>query len=114
MKYITKDEGKERKVYSSGMMREDDEGKVMYDLLIPLNCKHPMLIRWAELLTRGAKKYARRNFEVANTQEELERATQSLWRHFIQYVTGDDSEDHAASIYFNIQVIELIKERLNK
>lgn len=111
--FITKDSAG-HKTYSSGMTRENDESKTMYDLLIPLDSKHPMLIRWAELLTRGAKKYSRRNFEKACTQEELERATQSLWRHFIQYVTNvNDGEDHAAAIFFNIEEIELIKEKLN-
>lgn len=111
--YITKDSGK-RIEFKSGMKREDATGKPRYDLLIPLNCKYPMLMRWTEILTRGAEKYPDRNYEKANSIEEMDRAYQSLWRHFIQYVTNvDDGEDHASAIYFNIQVIELIKEKLN-
>lgn len=114
MKYETKQSG-QVKQYSSGMMRDVDEEKTRFDLLIPENCKHPMLVRWAELLTRGAVKYAPRNFEVANTKEEYDRAMQSLWRHFIQYVTGvKDGEDHAAAILFNVQLCELIKERMDE
>lgn len=111
--YITKDSGK-RVEFQSGMQREDATGKTRYDLLIPLNCKHSMLIRWAELLTRGAEKYPDRNYEKANSQEEMDRAYQSLWRHFIQYVQGETDEDHASAIFFNIQVIELIKERMEE
>jgi len=112
--YITKDSGK-RIEYKSGMVRDTTEDKIRFDLLIPNNCKHPMLIRWAEILTRGAVKYTPRNFEKAYTEEELDRAKQSLWRHFIQYVTEvDDGEDHAAALYFNIQVVELIKEKLKE
>jgi hypothetical protein len=113
MKYKTLSSG-ERKTYSTGMMRDDDQDKVRYDLLIPKDCKHPMLDRWAELLTRGAQKYAPRNHENARTEEELERAIQSLWRHFRAFLRDDRDEDHAAACLFNIELIELIRERLEE
>lgn len=110
--FVIKDSG-DRKTFSTGMVRDTAEGKTRYDLLIPKNCRHPMLIRWAEHLTKGAVKYSPRNFEVAETEEELERAYESTWRHFIQWIMGEDDEDHAAAMYFNIQLAELIQERLS-
>ncbi len=108
MKYKTKDSGK-RQEYESGMRRDSNEGKPDYTLIY-----EPMLTRWAELMTRGAEKYGRRNWELANTPEELERFKASAYRHFVQWMRGDDDEDHAAAIMFNISATEKIKnETLN-
>jgi len=104
--YIIKDSNK-RKVFSTGMQR-DSEDKIRYDLIYM-----PMLTRWAQHMTNGAKKYSPRNWEKAETPEELDRFLQSAFRHFIQWFTNvDDGEDHASACWFNICGAEMVKEKL--
>lgn len=113
MKFITKDSGK-RQDYKSGMRRDLQAGKPRYDLCIPLEGK-TMFTRWAELMERGAVKYGERNWEKANSQEELDRFRASAFRHFMQWFTNSaPEEDHAAAIFFNVQCAEYVKEKLNK
>jgi len=110
--YITKDSGK-RSEYSTGMVRDLSEGKIRFDLIMELeDPTHSMLWRWAELMTRGAEKYEARNWEKASTQQELDRARESAFRHFMQWFSGIDDEDHAAAVFFNINEVEYIKRRL--
>ena len=111
--FITKDSGA-RQEYKSGMIRDLQLGKPRYDLCIPLEGK-TMFTRWAELMDRGAVKYGERNWEKANSKEELDRFKASAFRHFIQWFTGSDQEeDHAAAIYFNVQCAEYVKDKLTK
>lgn len=105
--FVTKDSG-ERQEFSTGMVRDTENNKVLYDLVFD----GPMLKRWAELLTRGAKKYSPKNWLKACKQEELDRARSSAARHFFQYMNGDTDEDHAAASIFNINLAEYIKEKL--
>lgn len=104
--YVTKDSGK-RQDYASGMRRDSQEGKPDYTLIY-----EPMLTRWAALMTRGAEKYGRRNWELAASDEELERFKASAYRHFVQWLRGDEDEDHGAAVYFNIAAAEMVKEKL--
>ena len=112
-KYITKDSGK-RQTYKSGMNRDIQEGKPRFDLLLPENQKYSetLLYRWAMLMERGAKKYNARNWEKANSIEELERAKASCYRHFIQAMQGEDDEDHFAGIIFNLNTIIYLMDKL--
>ncbi len=111
MTFKTKDSGK-RKEYSSGMRRDTQEGKPRYDLVVPEHGES-MLKRWAELMGRGMDKYGYRNWELACTEEEYIRFKSSAWRHFVQWVSGEMDEDHAAAVFFNIQAAEYVKERLD-
>jgi len=111
MKFITKDSG-QRQDYKSGMRRDLQDGKPRYDLIIPVGVKSHMLKRWAELLERGIAKYGYRNWEKANSEEELIRFKQSAFRHFIQWFEGETDEDHAAAVLFNIQAFEATTEKL--
>lgn len=111
--FATKDSGK-REEYSTGMHRDLQEGKPRYDLVVPKDMKEPMLKRWAELMARGAEKYGERNWELAKTQEELDRFQASAFRHFMQWIMGESDEDHAAATMFNIQAAEYVKERLEE
>lgn len=108
--YQTRDSG-DRTQYASGMVRDRNDDKTRYDLVIPKEgvC---MFDRWAELLTRGAAKYAARNWEKANSQEEYEEFIQSAWRHFRKWDRGDQDEDHAAAVFFNIQGAEYVRGKL--
>src|SRR3990167_11259897 len=105
--FEVKDSGK-REEFESGMVRDTTEGKTDYMLAFD----GPMFKRWAEHLTKGAKKYEKRNWMKAQGQAELDHAMESLGHHFIQYLDGDKDEDHAAAIFFNINLIEYIKEKL--
>lgn len=101
----------QRKVFESGMVRDSGkEGKTDYTLVFD----GPMFKRWAEHLTKGAVKYEKRNWMKAKGQEELDHALESLGHHFIQYLDGDKDEDHAAAIFFNINLIEYIKDRMKE
>jgi len=106
-----KDNG-ERMEFGSGMMRDIADDKINYALIIPKDSENPMIKRYAQHLTNGAKKYAKRNFELAEGEEELERAKESAFRHFIQWYMGEEDEDHASATWFNIALVELIKEKM--
>jgi len=105
--FITKDSGK-RKDFSSGMNRDTDDGKPRYDLIY-----QPMIKRLAELHARGVAKYGARNWELANSQEELLRFKASAFRHFMQWFNDEIDEDHASAVEFNINAVEMLKEKLN-
>lgn len=98
-----KDSGK-RKEFDGGMVRDTDEGKVMYDLVFD----GPMLERWAEHLTKGAKKYSPRNWMLGTGNDARERGRASAVRHFFQWLRGDKDEDHAAAVFFNLNLVERI------
>lgn len=105
-----KDSG-ERLQFDSGMVRDISTDKPRFDLVIPVGIPfdEQMLTRWAELLRKGAIKYSERNWEQADSNEELNRAKESAFRHFMQWFTGETDEDHAAAVFFNITEVETIK-----
>jgi hypothetical protein len=113
--YTTKDSGK-RQDYNSGMRRDITDGKPDFYLCVTdLPYEEQLLTRWASLMERGASKYGRRNWQLANSEEELERFKSSAFRHFMQWITdGSPEEDHAAAVLFNIQAYEYVKRKLNK
>lgn len=105
--FIIKDSGT-REQFSSGMVRDTAADKVDYSLALD----GPMFQRLAEHLTKGAKKYAKRNWMQAVGQEELDRFKESALRHFLQWFKGDVDEDHAAAVLFNINGAEYVKGRM--
>lgn len=107
--FEVKDSGK-RQEFSGGMVRDTTEGKTDYSLILD----GPMFDRWAIHLTKGAVKYAKRNWMKAAGQEELDRFRESALRHFIQWFRGDVDEDHASAVFFNINGAETTKEKLNE
>lgn len=113
MKFKTKDSGK-RQNYPTGMRRDLQDGKPRYDLCIPIGCKYDMITRWADLMARGAEKYGERNWELACTEEELNRFKASAFRHFIQWFRNDEDEDHGSAVFFNIQAYEHTKDKVRK
>jgi len=112
--FKTKGGGKKIK-YNSGMDRETQINKPRFDLIIPKNQKYEntLFYRWAMLMERGARKYSERNWEKANSLEELERVKSSLWRHFMQAMTGEIDEDHFSAICFNLNMIVYLMDKLN-
>lgn len=113
MNYTTKDSGK-RQEYTTGMRRDLQDGKPDFYLITPklLPYEEQMLTRWASLMTRGKEKYGLRNWELARTEEELERFKSSAFRHFMQWLQGEVDEDHVAACMFNLQAAEYVKYRL--
>lgn len=108
--FETKDSGA-RAEFSNGGVRDTEEGKPRFDLLLPLNVPYldQVLTRWALLMARGAEKYSDRNWEQFSDEEALRRAYSSAIRHMIQWMNGETDEDHAVAVFFNIMVAEYIK-----
>lgn len=87
-----------------------------------------MFHRWVLLLTRGAQKYAARNWLQASTQEEYDRFLESADRHYDVWYTWrryginiEDpynptreplAEDHLAAVFFNGNGVEYTAERI--
>jgi hypothetical protein len=107
--YEIKDSG-ERKVFDSGMQRDTETGKPDYTYVI----HGPMLQRWAEHMMKGAGKYDKNNWLLANDREALERYERSAFRHLLQWLRGERDEDHAAAVIFNINGAEYVREQLNE
>lgn len=113
--YETKDSG-QRAHFESGMQRDVETGKARFDLIIPegVPFEEQLLTRLALLMGRGAEKYDARNWEQANSDVEIARAKSSAFRHFMQWLTGEQDEDHAVATIFNLLVVETTKFKLHK
>jgi hypothetical protein len=102
-----KDSGS-RKEFDGGMVRDTEDGKIDYT-----SCLYgPMFTRWNAHLTKGRAKYPDREDGTPNwtlgqkDPEVLARAKRSAFRHFI----GETDEDHAAGVFFNVNVVEFCKD----
>ena len=113
--FETKDSG-QREEYASGMHRDLEAGKPRFDLLIPegVPYEQQMLTRFARLMERGAGKYTARNWEKASGKEEMGRFRSSALRHMMQWVMGEDDEDHAAAVFFNIMGAEALAYKMSR
>ena len=111
---ITKDSG-ERHEYVSGMNREPEGERPRFDLLVPegIPYEEQFLTRCAALMARGAAKYASRNWENACTGMERDRMKSSAFRHFMQWMCGEDDEDHAAAVLFNVMAAETTQYKIS-
>ena len=105
--FVIKDSGK-RAEFEGGMVRDLVDGKTNWSL----TADGPMLRRWAVHMTKGAVKYAVRNWMLASGKEEADRFRESAFRHFMQWYYGDVDEDHAAAVFFNINGAEYCKGKL--
>lgn len=112
--FTTKSSGA-RAAFANGGVRDTESGKPRFDLIRPQTVPYAdqMLSRFAALMSRGAEKYAARNWERFSDSEALERARSSAARHFEQWFNGEQDEDHAAAVYFNIMAVEYVKGVLN-
>lgn len=105
--FTVKDSGK-REAYASGMVRDTQDNKLMYELVFD----GPLVDRLAAHLTKGAVKYGKSNWTLANSEAEMERFRSSATRHMRQWLRGDQDEDHAMAVVFNINAYEYVKARL--
>ncbi len=90
------------------MVRDVSDDKTDYTLVLD----GPMFDRWAEHLTKGAKKYDARNWMKAEGIAEYERFMSSALRHFLQWFRGEEDEDHAAAVFFNINGAEYVNAKM--
>lgn len=105
--FKVKDSGSREK-FESGMVRDTAKDKVNFALALD----GPMFKRLAVHLTKGAQKYAERNWMQASGEAELKRFRESALRHFLQWWDGDQDEDHAAAVLFNINGAEFVKDKI--
>jgi len=108
-KFEVKDSGK-REEYKGGMVRDTADGKINYALALD----GPLFERLSIHLTKAAKKYGRGNWLLAGGEEELKRFKDSAVRHFFQWYSGMEDEDHFSATIFNLNAYEYLKEKLNQ
>lgn len=111
--WVTKDSG-QRQDYPSGMRRDLQDGKPRFGLIFPKGIAYEdqLLTRFAGLLERGAAKYGANNWQLADSEEELDRFRESGLRHMIQWACGETDEDHATAVIFNLMAWENTKRKL--
>jgi len=71
-----------------------------------------MFTRLTEHLTAHVGDRGDANWHNASTEEDLQRFKRSAMRHFFQWWYGEDDEDHAAALFFNVQGAEYVRSRL--
>jgi hypothetical protein len=114
--FVTKNSG-EKAFHSDGVQRDTDKGKTKYTLMFPLGVpmKEQLIVRVAELYTRGGESYGDRNWEDSSAGDTLTHHQDALWRHFMNfYFAIEDGEDHAAAIVWNINAVEMTRRNLDK
>jgi hypothetical protein len=94
-----------RQNYPSGMRRDTQEGKPRLDLLLTegLPFEQQTMVREAQLMTDGMAKYGERNWELANSYEEVARFKSSAFRHLVKWLSGETDEPHDVMARFNIR-----------
>ncbi len=110
--FTIKDSG-QRQDFASGMVRDVADDKTDHELIF----NGPMADRWAEHLTKGAKKYPDvelgvPNWTLASGKAEMIRFRKSAARHFRDWLRGKEDEDHAAATFFNINGHEYVKGKM--
>lgn len=110
--FTIKDSGA-RSEFAGGMVRDASAGKLDYTSLL----YGPMLDRYIAHLTKGREKYPDPepgvpNWTLAQGKEELIHAKRSLLRHVFQLLRDERDEDHAAAVWFNVNLIEYIRDQL--
>ena len=93
MEYTIKDSGK-RETFFTGAERDVREGKGRYDLISPIGLK-----RLAAVYEKGCIKYSSRNWEKGIP---IGRCLDSAMRHIVEYLGGENAEDHLAQAAWNL------------
>jgi hypothetical protein len=91
--FTVKDSG-ERREFPTGSVRDKRDGKGRFDLI-----PNHSLFRLARLYEEGAKKYSERNWERG---QNLMSYLDSCFRHLNNLLNGEQTEDHAACVAWNI------------
>jgi hypothetical protein len=95
-------------VNKNGGNRDSAEGKLDYTL-VPI----PSLNRLVRHYQNGLKKYGRGNWQLLNEPADIERYKQSMYRHLIQYLSGENNEDHLAAVAWNAFCLIYFEETKN-
>lgn len=94
-----------RKQFNTGALRDRPEGKGMPSLVSPIG-----FMRLSKRCEYGHLKYGNgRNWEKGMPVSEF---IDSALRHIMQYLNGDDSEDHLAASMWNIQCAMHMEEKM--
>jgi len=102
----------EQTVHStSGTCRSSESGKLRFDLCFPPTRDACMLTRLAKHMTAHVGDRGDANWYNASTDEDLQRFRRSAFRHFMQWWYGEDDEDHAAALLFNVQGAEYVRSQ---
>jgi hypothetical protein len=113
-RYFTRASG-QRAQHTDGVVRDTEDGKTKYTLMFPegVPMEDQLIVRIAELYTRGGKKYGDRNWENSCAPDTLKHHTDALWRHFMNFFFDvQDGEDHAAAIVWNINAMDLTRRNI--
>lgn len=106
----------EPRQFPSGFVRDMDESKPRFNLMWPKGIEYDKqpLYRVAMLYAKGARKknYGPRNWEQADSIEEMEEFIESAERHFNSARCGMTDEDHLAAVIFNIIGWMYLQEKL--
>jgi len=121
--FTIRDSGK-REEFDGGMQRDTTQGKSRPDLVRD----GPMFLRWVAHLTKGAIKYVARNWMKATGEVEYDRFLESADRHYTIWYTWRRygvnieeashpttfplTEDHAAALFFNVNGVEYLQEKM--
>ena len=100
-----KDSG-QRQNFSTGSVRDTQEGKGRFDLISPIALK-----RLAQHFENGAKKYGDRNWELG---QNLSRYLDSAIRHAYAFLEGKRDEDHATAMAWNALALVHTEEMINR
>lgn len=120
--FVVEDTGSLKK-FETGMVRNSNAEKVRYDQVL----RGPMFKRWAAHTWKAEKIYPDvrpgvSNWQLAETPEELDRAIESLMGHVVDFLDDIQAwrdrgqrakEDHAAAIFFNTNLVESIREKID-
>lgn len=101
---VIKDSG-ERQDFSTGSVRDTDEGKGQPSRLSTL-----FLRRLAIHTQNGLKKYGDRNWEKG---QPLSRYIDSMMRHLWKIQEGNTDEDHVAALGWNVMAFTHTKELID-
>lgn len=94
-----------RKEFDTGALRDRPHGKGMPSLISPIG-----FIRLAKRCELGHVKYGDgRNWEKGMPVSEF---IDSALRHIMQYLDGDNEEDHLAAAMWNIQCAMHMEEKM--
>jgi hypothetical protein len=94
--------------FPSGSVRDVQKGKLRYDL-VPWNA----FKRVVQVYTKGAEKYAPRNWELG---QDFNRVFASTMRHLMAWYNredgGQEGDDHAAQAAWNILALLHFEEEI--
>ena len=103
--FVVKDSG-DRRTFATGSVRDRGDLKSRPDMISPF-----ALMRVGEHMRKGAAKYGPLNWQLGQPFSEV---TASMFRHLLQWLQGDEEEDHLAAIVFGAQALMHYREMINR